>query len=250
LLWAIGTEKTIDLPRMMFLFLCTAYKASDKRGSVPFTGFLTKLFKRSGVHIPLDITKIELEGAIDRSSLSRSKGQKKKRRLEAGEYEEPSMGMAELKEAIMNLGIEMGVPNKEMITYTAYELYFRSETVISLHDCIHKVEIYTEKTIDLPRMMFLFLCTAYKASDKRGSVPFTGFLTKLFKRSGVHIPLDITKIELEGAIDRSSLSRSKGQKKKRRLEAGEYEEPSMGMAELKEAIMNLGIEMGVPNVRI
>ncbi|GFS40604.1 hypothetical protein Acr_00g0069500 [Actinidia rufa] len=41
------------------------------------------------------------------------KGQKKKRRLEAGAYEEPSMGMVELKEAIMNLGIEMGAQMSE-----------------------------------------------------------------------------------------------------------------------------------------
>ena len=70
LLWAIGTGKTIDLPRIMFLSLCATYKASDKWGSVPFTGFLTELFKRSGVHIPLDFIRIEPEGLIDRASLS------------------------------------------------------------------------------------------------------------------------------------------------------------------------------------
>ena len=32
LLWAIGMGKTIDLPCMMFLSLCAAHKASDKRG--------------------------------------------------------------------------------------------------------------------------------------------------------------------------------------------------------------------------
>ncbi|GFY90855.1 hypothetical protein Acr_07g0010510 [Actinidia rufa] len=85
LLWAIGTGKTIDLPRIMFLSLCVAHKASDKRGLVPFTGFLTELFKRNGVHIPLDITKTEPLGAIDRSSLSRSEGQRKKRKLEEEE---------------------------------------------------------------------------------------------------------------------------------------------------------------------
>ncbi|GFZ16828.1 hypothetical protein Acr_26g0000980 [Actinidia rufa] len=83
-----------------------------------------------------------------------------------------------------------------------------------------------------------------EASDKRGSMPFTGFLTEFFKRNGVHIPLDIIRVELEGTIDKSSLSRSEGQRKKRRLEAAIYEEPSMGMAELKKAIMNLGREIG------
>ncbi|GFZ19877.1 hypothetical protein Acr_28g0005820 [Actinidia rufa] len=62
LLWVIGMRKTIDLPRMMFLSLCAAHMASDKKGSVPFTG----LFKRSGVHIPVDITRIEPEEVIDK----------------------------------------------------------------------------------------------------------------------------------------------------------------------------------------
>ncbi|GFZ14672.1 hypothetical protein Acr_24g0008620 [Actinidia rufa] len=113
LLWAIGTRKTIDLPRIMFLSLCAAHKASDKRGLVPFIGFLTELFKRSGVYIPLDITRTEPKGAIDRSSLSRSKGQRKKMTLEEGVYKEPSMGVVELKEAIMNLGREMGTQMSE-----------------------------------------------------------------------------------------------------------------------------------------
>ncbi|GFS32080.1 hypothetical protein Acr_00g0020700 [Actinidia rufa] len=107
LLWAIGTGKTIDLPRTMFLSLCSTYKASDKRGSVPFTGFLTELFKRSGVHIPLDFIRIEPEGPIDRASLSRSEGQRKKRKLEEEEQEGSAIGMGDLKEAILNLGKEM-----------------------------------------------------------------------------------------------------------------------------------------------
>ncbi|GFS39333.1 hypothetical protein Acr_00g0062300 [Actinidia rufa] len=95
---AIGMGKTIDLPRMMFLSLCAAHTASNKRGLVPFMG----------------------------SSLSRSKGQRKKRRWEAGAYEErkkrrweagayeePPMGMVELNEAIMNLGREMGAQMSE-----------------------------------------------------------------------------------------------------------------------------------------
>ncbi|GFS31969.1 hypothetical protein Acr_00g0020170 [Actinidia rufa] len=82
-----------------------------------------------------------------------------------------------------------------------------------------------------------------KASDKRGSVPFTGFLTELFKRSGVHIPLDFIRIEPEGPIDRASLSRSEGQRKKRKLEEEAHEGSTIGMGELKKAILNLGKEM-------
>ncbi|GFS36318.1 hypothetical protein Acr_00g0045330 [Actinidia rufa] len=99
LLWAIGTGKTIDLPRTMFLSLCSTYKASDKRGSVPFTGFLTELFKRSGVHIPLDFIRIKPEGPIDRASLSRSEGQRKKRKLEEEAQEGSAIGMGDLKES-------------------------------------------------------------------------------------------------------------------------------------------------------
>ncbi|GFY80854.1 hypothetical protein Acr_01g0006630 [Actinidia rufa] len=107
LLWAIGTGKTIDLSRMMFMSLCTTHTASDTRGSVPFTGFLTELFKRNGVHIPVDLIRIEPERPIDRSSLSQSEGQRKKRRLEAMAPEEPSIGMAKLKEKFTNLRTEM-----------------------------------------------------------------------------------------------------------------------------------------------
>ncbi|GFY88900.1 hypothetical protein Acr_06g0008400 [Actinidia rufa] len=85
----------------------------ETRGVLCLSRFLTELFKKSGVHIPLDITRIEPEGVIDRSSLSRSEGQKNKRKLEVGVDEEPSMGMAELKEAIMNLGREMGAQMSE-----------------------------------------------------------------------------------------------------------------------------------------
>ncbi|GFZ18418.1 hypothetical protein Acr_27g0001570 [Actinidia rufa] len=65
------------------------------------------------VHIPLDFTRIEPEGAIDRASLSRSEGQRKKMKLEAGAYEESSIGMAELKEAILDLGREMNTRMSE-----------------------------------------------------------------------------------------------------------------------------------------
>ncbi|GFZ12722.1 hypothetical protein Acr_23g0011070 [Actinidia rufa] len=107
LLWAIGTGKTIDLPRIMFLTLCAIYKASNKRDSVPFMGFLMELFKKSRVHIPVDFIRNEPEGPIDRASLSRSEGQRKKRKLEEGAYEGSAIGMGELKEAILNMGKEM-----------------------------------------------------------------------------------------------------------------------------------------------
>ncbi|GFZ18577.1 transmembrane protein, putative [Actinidia rufa] len=113
LLWAIGTGKSIDLPRIMFLSLYATYKAADKKGYVPFIGFLTELFKRNGVHIPLDFTRVEPEGAIDRASLSRSEGQRKKRKLESGAYDESSIGMAELKEVILDLGREMNTRMSE-----------------------------------------------------------------------------------------------------------------------------------------
>ncbi|GFY91101.1 hypothetical protein Acr_07g0012970 [Actinidia rufa] len=116
LLWAIGTGKTIDLPRMMFLSLCSTYKASDKRGSVPFTGFLTELFKRNGVHIPLDFTRIEPEGPIDRASLSRSEGQRKKKKLEEEAHKGSAIGMGELKEAILTLEKEI---SKQMSEFRA-----------------------------------------------------------------------------------------------------------------------------------
>ncbi|GFS36593.1 hypothetical protein Acr_00g0046860 [Actinidia rufa] len=80
-------------------------------------------------------------------------------------------------------------------------------------------------------------------SDKRGSVPFTGFLIELFKRSGVHISLDFIRIEPEGPIDRASLSRSEGQRKKRKLEEEAHEGSAIGMGKLKEAILNLRKEM-------
>ena len=80
---------------------------------MPYTGFFTELFKRSGVHIPLGFTRVEPEGAIDRSSMSRSEGQRKKRKLEATASEESSMGMDDLKEAITNLGKEFSTQMTE-----------------------------------------------------------------------------------------------------------------------------------------
>ncbi|GFS36308.1 hypothetical protein Acr_00g0045280 [Actinidia rufa] len=89
LLWIIGTRKTIDLPRIMFLSLCATpnIRLRAREGSVPFTGFLTELFKRSGVHIPIDFIRIEPDGPIDRASLSQSEGQMKKRKLKEGAHE-------------------------------------------------------------------------------------------------------------------------------------------------------------------
>ena len=113
LLWAIGTGKTIDLPHMMFMTLCVAYTGGDARGSVPYTSFLTELFKRSGVHISIGFTWVKPEGAIDRSFASRSEGQRKKRKLEAVASEESSMGMEDLKEAITNLGKEFSTQMTE-----------------------------------------------------------------------------------------------------------------------------------------
>ena len=83
------------------------------------------------------------------------------------------------------------------------------------------------------------LCVAYKSSDLRGSVLFTGFLTKLFKRHGVHIPMDLIRIELEKPIDRYSLTLSERKRKKMRVEVIASEESSIIMAELKEAITSL-----------
>ncbi|GFZ19861.1 hypothetical protein Acr_28g0005660 [Actinidia rufa] len=77
-------------------------------------GFLTELFKRSGLYIPVDLIRIEPEKPIDRSSLSRSEGQRKKKRLKAIAHEEPSIRMAELKEEIMNLRMEMNTHMTEL----------------------------------------------------------------------------------------------------------------------------------------
>ena len=46
LIWAIGTGKSIDLPRMIYMALFSTYGSSDPRGFMPFIGFLTALFKR------------------------------------------------------------------------------------------------------------------------------------------------------------------------------------------------------------
>ncbi|PSS08284.1 TRNA modification GTPase [Actinidia chinensis var. chinensis] len=95
------------------LTLCQEFMANIKDNPETEKGFLTELFKRSGIHIPLDFTRIELEGAIDRFSLSQSERQRMKRKLKEGAYEESSMGMVELKEAILDLGRQMGTQMSE-----------------------------------------------------------------------------------------------------------------------------------------
>ncbi|GFS44270.1 hypothetical protein Acr_00g0089480 [Actinidia rufa] len=82
LLWAIDTGKTIDLPRTMFLSLCSTYKASDKRG-LSLRGPLIEL-------LCPDL---------------RDKGRRGNWREEA--QEGSAIGMGDLKEAILNLGKEM-----------------------------------------------------------------------------------------------------------------------------------------------
>ncbi|GFY91470.1 hypothetical protein Acr_07g0016660 [Actinidia rufa] len=103
---AIGTGKTNDLPRMMFMALCAAYDSYDPRGSVPFIGLLMELFKKHGISILVNLTRTEPEKPIDRYSLTRSEGQRKKRKLEEGTSEQPSVGIPELQEAIANLRVD------------------------------------------------------------------------------------------------------------------------------------------------
>ncbi|GFZ04979.1 hypothetical protein Acr_17g0005510 [Actinidia rufa] len=63
---------------MIFMALYAAYDSSNPRVSVPFTGLLMELFKRHGVSIPVDLTRIEPEKPIDRHSLTRSEEQQQK----------------------------------------------------------------------------------------------------------------------------------------------------------------------------
>ncbi|GFS35916.1 hypothetical protein Acr_00g0042670 [Actinidia rufa] len=73
-------------------------------------------------------------------------------------------------------------------------------------------------------------------------VPFTEFLTELFKRHDVHIPIDLTRIETEKPIDKYSLIHSEGQRNKRKLEEGASEQPSIGILALQKAIANLRLD--------
>ena len=80
LLWAIGTGKSIDLPRYMFLQIYHAYTHTNPKGSIPFTCMLTKLIRDSKAKIPRDLITQDQENPIDCATLSRSEGQKKRRK--------------------------------------------------------------------------------------------------------------------------------------------------------------------------
>ena len=80
LLWAIGTGKSIDLPRYMFLQIYHAYTHPNPKGSIPFTCMLTKLIRDSKAKVPRDLVTQDQENPIDYATLSRSEGQKKRRK--------------------------------------------------------------------------------------------------------------------------------------------------------------------------
>ncbi|GFY91121.1 hypothetical protein Acr_07g0013170 [Actinidia rufa] len=68
------------------------------------------------------------------------------------------------------------------------------------------------------------------------------FITELFKRHNISIPVDLTRTEPKKLIDKYSLTRSEGQQKNRKLEASTSEQPSVGIQELQEAIANLRLD--------
>ncbi|GFZ16815.1 hypothetical protein Acr_26g0000850 [Actinidia rufa] len=78
LLWAIGTGKSIDLPRYMFMQVYHAYAHPNAQGSIPFTCVLTRLFKESKVKIPQDLVTQAQENPIANNTLSCSEGQKER----------------------------------------------------------------------------------------------------------------------------------------------------------------------------
>ncbi|GFY91301.1 hypothetical protein Acr_07g0014970 [Actinidia rufa] len=78
LLWAIGTGKSIDLPRYMFMQVYHAYAHPNAQGSIPFTCVLTRLFKESKVKIPQDLVTQAQENPIANNALSRSEVQKER----------------------------------------------------------------------------------------------------------------------------------------------------------------------------
>ena len=80
LLWAIGTGKSIDLPRYMFMQLYHAYTHPNPKGSIPFTCLLTKLIKESKAKFPRDLITQDQDTPIDDATLSRSEGQKKRKK--------------------------------------------------------------------------------------------------------------------------------------------------------------------------
>ncbi|GFY91105.1 hypothetical protein Acr_07g0013010 [Actinidia rufa] len=65
---------------------------------------------------------------------------------------------------------------------------------------------------------------------------------QLFKRHEISTPVDLIRTEPEKPIDKNSLTRSEGQKKKRKLAEGTSEASAVGIAELQDAITNLRIE--------
>ena len=70
LLWAIGIGKLMDLPHIMFMGLCSSYDSFDIRVSIPFTKFLTALFKKHEISIHVDLIKTKPEKPIDKNSLN------------------------------------------------------------------------------------------------------------------------------------------------------------------------------------
>ena len=81
----------------MFMAIYSAYDSSDVRGSMPFTGFLTALFKKHGFSIPIDLIMVNPDKPIDNNSLTRSEVQKKKKRkIAASSLEAVAVGIAEL----------------------------------------------------------------------------------------------------------------------------------------------------------
>ena len=71
---AIDIGKSIDFPCIMFMAFYFAYDSSDIRSSMPFTRFLTALFKKYDISIPIDLIRIKLEKPINKYSLTRSGG--------------------------------------------------------------------------------------------------------------------------------------------------------------------------------
>lgn len=95
LLWAIGTGKSIDLPRFMFMQVYYAFTHPHAQGSIPFTCVLTRLIKESKVKIPRELVTLAQENPIADHTLSRSEGQKeskKKRKKMAEELRQKMLG--------------------------------------------------------------------------------------------------------------------------------------------------------------
>ncbi|GFZ18278.1 hypothetical protein Acr_27g0000170 [Actinidia rufa] len=83
-------------------------------------------------------------------------------------------------------------------------------------------------------------CNKMRLKDRFYAIHW--LLTELFKRHGVSILVDLTRMEPKKPIDRYSLTRFEGQRKKRKLEEGASERPSIGIPELQEAIANLRVD--------